>query len=183
MKLKTSKGFTLIELLVVVAIISLLSSVVMAALNDARARARDTRRMEDLRQINTALQLYLQDHEEAPVLSWDNMTGFSSSKDSDWNELQTQLSPYIKSLPKDPLNGKDINMYQPWNENYSIASTYRYYYRRTDMNSFNWCAEHADNSPNCTDKRGYILDTTFEKRTKPSLPISLQFFGINYAQF
>lgn len=52
------KGFTLIELLVVVAIIGLLSSIVLASLNSARSKARDARRMEDLKQIQIALELY-----------------------------------------------------------------------------------------------------------------------------
>jgi prepilin-type N-terminal cleavage/methylation domain-containing protein len=39
MNTKFSKGFTLIELLVVVSIISLLSSVVLAAVKDAREKA------------------------------------------------------------------------------------------------------------------------------------------------
>jgi len=51
------KGFTLIELLVVVAIISLLSSVVMASLNSARAAARDVHRRTSLKQVATALEL------------------------------------------------------------------------------------------------------------------------------
>jgi len=55
---KTKKGFTLIELLVVVSIISLLSSIVLASLNTARAKARDARRKSDLNEIRTALEFY-----------------------------------------------------------------------------------------------------------------------------
>lgn len=56
------KGFTLIELLVVVAIIGILSSVVLASLNSARMKARDTKRMTNLTQIWTALEMYYNDH-------------------------------------------------------------------------------------------------------------------------
>ena len=52
------KAFTLIELLVVIAIIGLLSTLSILALNQARARARDTKRISDVRQIQTALELY-----------------------------------------------------------------------------------------------------------------------------
>jgi len=55
---KKSKGFTLIELLVVIAIIGILSSVVLASLNSARKKARDARRLADIKQIQTALDLY-----------------------------------------------------------------------------------------------------------------------------
>lgn len=58
MRLYHSKGFTLIELLVVVAIIGILSSVVLASLNSARAKARDARRKSDLTQIRTAMEMY-----------------------------------------------------------------------------------------------------------------------------
>ena len=55
------KGFTLIELLVVIAIIGMLSSVVLASLNSARAKGRDAKRLADLRAIATALELYYND--------------------------------------------------------------------------------------------------------------------------
>lgn len=52
------KGFTLIELLVVVAIISLLSSIIVSNITTARMKARDARRIQDFRQLSTALELY-----------------------------------------------------------------------------------------------------------------------------
>src|SRR3989344_4393130 len=52
-----SKGFTLIELLVVIAIIGFLSSVVLASLNSARAKGRDSRRASDLKQIANSVAL------------------------------------------------------------------------------------------------------------------------------
>src|SRR3989338_9061062 len=52
-----SKGFTLIELLVVIAIIGILSSVVLASLNSARAKGRDSRRVSDLKQVANSVAL------------------------------------------------------------------------------------------------------------------------------
>lgn len=63
---KNKKGFTLIELLVVVAIIGLLATLSIVALNNARARARDARRVADVKQIQTALELYYNDQGTYP---------------------------------------------------------------------------------------------------------------------
>ncbi len=52
------KGFTLIELLVVIAIIGLLTTLAVVALNSARAKSRDARRVSDIRQIQTAIELF-----------------------------------------------------------------------------------------------------------------------------
>jgi len=53
-----NKGFTLIELLVVITIIGILSTVVLVSLNDARAKARNVRRLADVRQLALALEIY-----------------------------------------------------------------------------------------------------------------------------
>jgi prepilin-type N-terminal cleavage/methylation domain-containing protein len=58
---KGQKGFTLIELLVVIAIIGVLAAVVLVSLNSARAKSRDARRLSDVRQIMTALEIYFND--------------------------------------------------------------------------------------------------------------------------
>lgn len=55
---KLNSGFTLIELLVVVAIIALLSSVALIGFLSARQKARDAKRLGDMTQMNTALELY-----------------------------------------------------------------------------------------------------------------------------
>ena len=55
------KGFTLIELLVVIAIIGLLSTLAVVSLNSARSKARDARRTSDIRQVQTALDMYYND--------------------------------------------------------------------------------------------------------------------------
>ncbi len=182
MKLKSQKGFTLIELLVVISIISLLSSVVLAALNDARARARDARRIEDLRQINNAIQLYLQDHEEAPIVAGSipsNRSAFTSddSFGGTWADFEIILSPYIKNLPIDPLNGKRApNMHDT-----SSGYLYRYFYRRIDYHADEACTYYSTSSF-CNDKRMYVLTANFEKRPRTGdLPISAELFGLTYS--
>ena len=60
------KGFTLIELLVVTAIIGLLSTLAVVALNSARLKARDAKRIADIKQVQTALELYFNDQSNYP---------------------------------------------------------------------------------------------------------------------
>ena len=100
------RGFTLIELLVVIAVIGILASVILASLNSARAKARDTRRMEDLRQIVLALELYYDSNGFYPQTDcgWDCNGYRYSDNATSWAALALDLAPYISKLSTDPLN-------------------------------------------------------------------------------
>lgn len=55
--INNKKGFTLIELLVVVSIIGLLSTMAVVSLNGARKKARDAKRVSDVKQIATLIEM------------------------------------------------------------------------------------------------------------------------------
>ena len=57
-KTKLSKGFTLLELLVVIVIIGLLTIIVIASVNSARAKGRDTKKITEFKSMQNALQIY-----------------------------------------------------------------------------------------------------------------------------
>lgn len=98
--LKHSSGFTLIELLVVIAIIGILSSVVLASLNSARAKARDVKRQSDLKQLQVALELYADNKGSYPLGCWN----YFEAQGADYIP---ELSPtYISQLPRDSLQGQ-----------------------------------------------------------------------------
>jgi len=90
------EAFTLIELLVVVAIIGMLASVILVSLGNARAKARDARRLSDAHQVRSGLDLYQINAGGYPDLSkW--VIG---------NEIKCN-STDIMAVPKDPGVGTD----------------------------------------------------------------------------
>ena len=97
--LHKKSGFTLIELLVVVAIIGILATVVLSSLSSARERARDAKRLSDIKTIQNALEMYANDNNgRYPIAR------VGSHKGSSWSNFETALGT---TPPVDPLNISD----------------------------------------------------------------------------
>lgn len=93
------KGFTLLELLIVIVIIGILAVLIIPNLASGPARARDSQRKSDLRNIKTALEAYHTDNSNYP---------------QQLSDLTTGSTPYMKTVPNDPKNsGVYVYTYTP----------------------------------------------------------------------
>lgn len=90
-------GFTLIELLVVIVIIGILATMATVALNSAKQKTRDTKRISDIKQIQTALEVYYNDHGKYPA----SIT-FGSPLTSD-----DAVITYLNTIPSNPSPRND----------------------------------------------------------------------------
>ncbi len=105
------RGFTLIELLVVIAIIGLLSTLAVVSLNSAREKARDAKRLADVKQVQTALELYYTDNNAYPAtvvgLSLGiDVTALCNSDTGFQATCGATETAYMTQLPKDPLEAQ-----------------------------------------------------------------------------
>jgi len=119
------KSFTLIELLVVIAIIGILAAIAMPSISNARAKARDSRRLADLNTLKTAMELYFSDYNHYPI--WES--GCLEALGNPLIEGATSspaffTDKYIRTPPKDPLPNKYCYYYQSdeTGGNYKIAA-------------------------------------------------------------
>jgi prepilin-type processing-associated H-X9-DG protein len=64
-------AFTLVEMLVIIAVIGVLAALLLPTLGRAKESARATACLSNLRQVGTALQLYVQDHDNRLPVMYD----------------------------------------------------------------------------------------------------------------
>lgn len=87
--MSNKKGFTLIELLVAITIAAIIATVGLTSYTKAQEKSRDARRKNDIRSLQTALELYYQRNSAYPA-------NISSA---------TLTTTYINKVPTDPKTG------------------------------------------------------------------------------
>lgn len=101
------RGFTIVELLIVIVVIAILAALTYVGYSGFNAKARDSRRVDDVQAITKALELYYVDNGKYPTgagSSSINSSWSTSNEEASWDHLMDQLAPYIDSLPVDPVN-------------------------------------------------------------------------------
>lgn len=156
------RGFTLIELMVAIAILGIVSTIGLIAYSKSQAIARDSRRKQDLRAIQTALELYYQKNNHYPCVGqapqtsanggvWivDNASGGVGCGGSGGSSPILDTS-YINQVPIDPRNTNAA-----WDD--TNQSVTEYYYNNSIAGG------------NCPTQQGqyYILATHLENINDP----------------
>jgi len=128
-------GFTLIELLVVIAIIAILAAILFPVFAQAREKARSISCLSNLKQLGTAINMYVQDYDE--TFPW-----FCYGQSVDCNpvpapnvasEWPVSVYPYVKNLGvyKCPSHQgfcvpAAVRRQSPWAENPQATMSYGY---------------------------------------------------------
>lgn len=108
MKNLEKKAFTLIELLVVIAIIGILATLAVVALQQARQSARDGKRVSDIKQLHTTLELFYNENNRYPTNEeWSSGSIVSNSGNF-----------YMSEIPSAPIPADG--------ECLDISNTYKY---------------------------------------------------------
>lgn len=129
-KNKGSEGFTLIELLTVIAIIAVLTAFLTLSYVAVRQRARDTQRKSDLKQIQSALELYRADNDIYPPSASSPFASCGNPFIGGSGNVQ-----YMAKIPCDPQNPSSPTPYYY----YQPASSTTTYYLAA-------CAENVNDS-------------------------------------
>jgi prepilin-type N-terminal cleavage/methylation domain-containing protein len=89
--MRTHKGFTLIELLVVIAIIAILAAILFPVFAQAKAAAKHTSNLSNVKQVGTATFMYTADYDDVFLCQ------FNHDSLNDYGEWQFFLQPYMKN--------------------------------------------------------------------------------------
>jgi prepilin-type N-terminal cleavage/methylation domain-containing protein/prepilin-type processing-associated H-X9-DG protein len=150
-------GFSLVELLVVIAIIALLMSIIMPSLEKARSAAMRVKCAHNLKQINLAMQMYVEANDdvypcaqdprpEPPLGYWLWMGRWRSFVEPYLSTKITEDNPSVLLCPQDIT-------YKTEHESFSYAYSMTFYH-----------------SPEQIDDMNSVEDTFMYDRIRPSIP-------------
>lgn len=133
-------GFSLVELLIVISIIGILTTLLMANFIGVRQRARDAQRKSDLRQVQSALELFRSDQGSYPVSAYPYRA--NNCEDS-LKSTDCSTTTYMNKVPLDPMGS-------------SYYNSGHYYYSSPDGSSYvlSACLENSSDSQRTTESPG-----------------------------
>lgn len=108
---KSSSGFTLIELLVTISVIGFLATVAFAYYNSAQERARNAKRLADIRQYSKVFDLAFDKNGEYPdpgTTNWRCLGDFSDDKCWRWGTNYSE-NPTLNAILDDFLPALPVN--------------------------------------------------------------------------
>jgi len=106
--MRERQGFTLIELLVVIAIIGLLATMAVVSFGGAQVKARDAKRISDMKQILNGIELYYDEygHYPIPATTWSSFDAPGYASVAITNpaaaNLTAALQPWLGTNVGDP---------------------------------------------------------------------------------
>jgi prepilin-type N-terminal cleavage/methylation domain-containing protein/prepilin-type processing-associated H-X9-DG protein len=130
---KINRGFTLIELLVVIAIIAVLASLIMPAMNSVRARANQTKCLNNLRQWGQVIGLYVANNNgQVAWESWADSTDSTKPYVQEWGALVNNSNLQTQYQMDSKIGSKSVNIkqffsmcpsaYRQWDGNSAVAT-------------------------------------------------------------
>lgn len=146
------KAFTLIELLVVIAIIAILAAILFPVFAQAKAAAKKTNDLSNMKQLGTANALYSADYDDAYLVfpyaaAWSAPAYTNGEKGQHWAD---RLMPYVKNkgIFSNPSNRESLyhpsGYWRPGATSATDTNTANFY--RVTL-TYNHLISHGDDGP------------------------------------